>query len=367
MSLLRVCSFAKSLGRRSLADVRMCFAERCQLCVLVRSGAVRRISGTLLCLQRRNVSSVIPKPEDAKKRVHEQSQLLDVLKVRIQQLQSDFVLDVQHAKVQFVKAPSVGGGISSGRTPKGCSKDKNDIPKSGQMVTKGASKSQPSRWMEKLSQEKKNKLKKQQHLQQKMQRLVKDKVPGKSKGGKSSLIPTGTTHKTISSAAKRSKGDTKLSDEIRAAVSSAAAVTAVASAKAAMTPETSKQKRKESKSKGADKEATKRTTTECKGKDEDLAEVEELEKRLNQQVRHWACSSTMDSFQESSMGNSCRDIQLSIRSYLEACVFGGDIERSHNFLLSQHRVMSRRKHLTTDVYNIMMRVWAKKVSTHCTL
>uniref|UniRef100_H3CZ71 DNA-directed RNA polymerase n=1 Tax=Tetraodon nigroviridis TaxID=99883 RepID=H3CZ71_TETNG len=47
-------------------------------------------------------------------------------------------------------------------------------------------------------------------------------------------------------------------------------------------------------------------------------------------------------------------------SYLEACVFVGETERAHHFLLSQHRVRSRRKHLNTDVYNIMMKVWAKK-------
>ncbi|KAM4738485.1 DNA-directed RNA polymerase, mitochondrial [Anableps anableps] len=353
MSLLRVCSFAKCLGRRSSADVHRCFAERYQLCVSVRSGAVRRISETPLYRQRRNISSVIPKSEDAKKRVHEQSQLLDVLEARIQQLQSDIVLDVQHAKVQFLKSPSFGGGVSSGRTLKGSSKDKTDIPKSGQMVTTGSFKSQPSRWMEKLSQEKKNKLKKQQHLQQKMQRIIKEKVPEKRKGSKSSLMPTGTTQKTISSAAKKSKGSTKLSDEICSAVSSATAVTAVTSAKVAVA---SKQKQKDSKSKVSDKETTKTSTTECSGKDEDLAEVEEVEKILNQQVQHRMCSSTMDSSQESSTGSSCVDI----RSYMEVCVFVGDIERSQNFLLNQHRVMSRRKRLTTDVYNIMMRVWAKK-------
>ncbi|XP_038136706.1 DNA-directed RNA polymerase, mitochondrial isoform X1 [Cyprinodon tularosa] len=356
MSLLRVCStLGRSLGRRSLADARRCLAERCQLCVSVRSGTIRRISGTPWYLQRRNVSTVIPKSEDVKKRVHEQSQLLDVLEARIQQLQSDVVLDVQHAKVQFVKAPSFEGGVSSGRTAKGSSKDKKDISKSGQMVTKGASKSQPSRWMEKLSQEKKNKLKKQQDVQQK---IVKEKLPGKSKGSKSTLMPTGTTHKTISSAAKKSSGGTKLSEEMRAAVPSVAAVTATGSAKAALTPKTFKQKRKDSKNKGSDKEASKTTVPEHK--DKDLAEVEELEKRLNQQVQHWTCLNSSDSFQESGACSSNGDTQFSIRSYLEACVFVGDIERSQSFLLSQHRVMSRRKHLTTDVYNIMMRVWAKK-------
>uniref|UniRef100_A0A3B3WWZ9 DNA-directed RNA polymerase n=1 Tax=Poecilia mexicana TaxID=48701 RepID=A0A3B3WWZ9_9TELE len=258
-------------------------------------------------LQRRNISSVIPKSEDAKKRVHEQSQLLDVLEARIQQLQSDVVLDVQHAKVQFLKSPSFRGGLSSVRTLKGSSKDKSDIPKSGQAVTKRASKSQPSRWMEKLSEEKKNKLKKQQILQQKMQRNPKEKLPGKSKASRSSLMPTSTTYKTISSTAKKRRGD------------------------ATNKPE-----------------------------DGDLAEIEELEKRLNEQAHQRICLSTMERFQESSTRSSCADIQLSIRCYLEACVFMGDVERSQRFLLSQHRVMSRRKQLTTDIYNIMMRVWAKK-------
>lgn len=289
-----------------------------------------------------------------------------VLEARIQQLQSDIVLDVQHTKVQFVRSHSSGGGVSSGRTLKGSSKDKHDITKSGKMVAKDASKTQASRWMEKLSQEEKNKLKKQQHLQQKMQRTVKEKLPGKCKGSKS-LMPTGTTHKTISSAAKKSRGNMKLSDEIHSAVTSASALTAVTSGIAAVAPKASKQKRKNSKSKVSGMETTKTMTNEHKGMDEDLTEVEELEKRLNQQVRPLISPSATDSSQESSTAGSCSDIQLSIRSYLEACVFMGDIERSQKFLLSQHRVMSRRKHLTTDVYNIMMRVWAKKVSVQCPL
>uniref|UniRef100_A0A3P9NP13 DNA-directed RNA polymerase n=1 Tax=Poecilia reticulata TaxID=8081 RepID=A0A3P9NP13_POERE len=284
--------------------------------------------------------SVIPKSEDAKKRVHEQSQLLDVLEARIQQLQSDVVLDVQHAKVQFLKSPSFRGGVSSVRTLKGSSKDKSDIPKSGQAVTKRASKSQPSRWMEKLSEEQKNKLKKQQILQQKMQRNVKEKLPGKSKASESSSMPTSTTYKTISSGAKKRRA--------------AAVTTAATSSKAAEALKTSKQKRRDSKSKVSDKDATN------KPEDGDLAEIEELEKRLNEQAQQRICLSTLERCQESNTRSSCADIQLSIRCYLEACVFMGDVERSQRFLLSQHRVMSRRKQLTTDIYNIMMRVWAKK-------
>ncbi|XP_044056573.1 DNA-directed RNA polymerase, mitochondrial [Siniperca chuatsi] len=369
MSLLRVCAFSKCLNRRSLFEkcaVRVSFADCCQLCVSIRNGAVRRISETPLQLQRRNVSFVIPKTEDGKKRVLEQSQLLDVLEARIHQLQSDVVLDVQHAKVQYVKAPSSGRGVISVKGSKSTPQEKTDSPKSGQTVAKGASKSQPSRWMEKLTEEKKNKLKKQQHLQQKIQKNVKEKPTVKSKGSKSSSMLPGTAHKIISTTAKKtvplskkSRGGMKLSDEIRAAVSSTVTATAgtAAAGTAAMLHKVSKGKQKNQVPGG---EGQKQTVTDARGRAKELAEVEELERRLSQQVSQWTSSSNPERIQEDSEGTACGDIQLSIRSYLEACVFAGDTERAHRFLLSQHRVMSRRKHLNTDVYNIMMRVWAKK-------
>lgn len=284
---------------------------------------------------------------------------LPVLEARIQQLQSDVVLDVQHAKVQFVKVPSYGRGALSGRAQRGSAHEKSDIPKSGQTVAKGAYKPQPSRWMEKLSQEKKNKLKKQQHLQQKMETTIKEKPSAKSKG---SLLPTGTTLKTVSPAVKKIKGDTKLSEEIRAAVSSAATAAVLTGGKAAVSHKASKQKQKDSKNKVVDKEAKEQTSTCSQGRNEELGEVGELEKRLNEQVSQWTSTSTTERLQEGKEGSACGDIQLNIRSYLDACIFVGDIDRAHRFLLSQHRVRSRRKLLTTGVYNIMMRVWAKKVS-----
>lgn len=48
MSLLRVCAFAKCLNRRNLFEkctFGASFADCCQLCVSIRNGAVRRISG----------------------------------------------------------------------------------------------------------------------------------------------------------------------------------------------------------------------------------------------------------------------------------------------------------------------------------
>ncbi|XP_071343586.1 DNA-directed RNA polymerase, mitochondrial [Trachinotus anak] len=368
MSFLRVCAFAKCLRRRSLFErcaVRVSLADCCQLCVSARDGAVRRVSETPLQLQRRNVSSVIPKTEDAKKRVLKQSQLLDVLDARIQQLQTD-VLDVQHAKVQFVKAPSAGRGVSSARGPKSTSQEKSDIPKLGQTVAKRTSKSQTSRWMEKLTEESKNKLKKQQ----KILKNVKEKPVAKSKGSKSSsqMLP-GTAQKTISTKAKKAvpviktnRRGMKLSDEIRAAVSSTATSTAAAAAAAAaaVPHKVSKGKRTESKNQPSSEGGQKQTVSGAQDRAKELAEMEELERRLSQQVSQWTSSSNPEHPEVDGEGTTCGDILLSIRSYLEACVFAGEINRAQCFLLSQHRVLSRRKHLTTSVYNIMMRVWAKK-------
>ncbi|XP_074491779.1 DNA-directed RNA polymerase, mitochondrial isoform X1 [Sebastes fasciatus] len=350
MSLLRVCAFAKCLSRRSLFGiVRVSLADRCQLCVSLKDSSVRRISETPLQLQRRNVSLVIPRREDAKTRVLKQSQLLDVLEARIQQLQSDTVLDVQHANVHFVKAPSSGRGVLSAKGPKSTPKEKTDIPKSGKTVAKGASN---SRWMEKLNQENKNKLTIQ--LREKIQKNVKEKPTAKSKGSKSSSLFPGTSHKIISTSAKKtvpliknSRSLTKLSDEIPAAVSSTVTSAAAAAAGTAdMAHTVSKGKQKVSKNQVPGKEDQKQTVTDAQDRAKELAEVEDLERTGR--------------LQKDSKGTASGDIQLSICCYLEACVFAGNVERAHRFLLSQHRVISRRKHLSTDVYNIMMRVWAKK-------
>uniref|UniRef100_A0A3Q3N908 DNA-directed RNA polymerase n=1 Tax=Mastacembelus armatus TaxID=205130 RepID=A0A3Q3N908_9TELE len=352
MSLLRVCAFAKCVNRRSLVEkcvVGVSFADCCQLCASMRSG-------TRLQLQQRNVSFIVPKTEDAKKRVLEQSQLLDVLEARIQQLQSDIFLDVQHAKVQFVEAPSSGRGISSSRGAKSTPQQKTDILKSGQILAKGASKSQPSRWIEKLTQEKKNKQQKQQHLQQTIQKNVKEKSVVKSKGSKGSTMHPGTSYKTIltttaktASSLTKSRGRMKLSDKIRAAVSSAS------TSAAATADNVSRGTLKDFRLQLLREDVQMVTDADDK--------VEQLERRYSQHVSHWTSSSSGVSpvdLQDNGEGTTCRDIQLSIRSYLEACVFARDINRAHHFLLSQHRVMSRRKHLKTGTYNIMMRVWAKK-------
>ncbi|XP_024121139.1 DNA-directed RNA polymerase, mitochondrial [Oryzias melastigma] len=334
MSLVRLCSFAASLrGSVGGCAVRAGSAGRCELCVRAKS----RFSGISSLSQRRTFSTVIPKSEDMKKRVLEQWQLLDVLEARIQQLQTDVASDVQ--KVQFIKVPAHGRAFSSGRTHKGSPQEKPDIPKSGKPVSKGT---KSSRWMEKLTREKKNKLKKQQHLQQKLQTSVRDQNSAKSKG---SPTASGTAHKTVSSKAKQNR--LKLSEEIQTAVSSAAA-----------SKKPSKKKQKDPKNKVPDSDG-KGGGEHARLRDEQLAEAEELDGKLGgQAVQRLAA----EQLQLDAEGAASGDVQLSIRSYLEACVFMGDLERAQRFLLSQHRVRSRRKLLNTGVYNIMMRVWAKKGS-----
>uniref|UniRef100_A0AAV2L0R0 DNA-directed RNA polymerase n=1 Tax=Knipowitschia caucasica TaxID=637954 RepID=A0AAV2L0R0_KNICA len=239
MSILRLCALAQCVkGSRVWLGTSATTASVANglLCVNRRQGAW--ITESCLSLQKRNVSCLIPKADDNKKRLLEQS-LVDVLEARIQQLQSKVVLEVQHAKkVQFVSSPSSGKNL--GKQARSQSQAKAEQPKS----SKQSSKSQPKE------------------------------------------------------------------TQARARV---------------------------------------------------LAEAEELEKRLNEQLREWASSNAAETPEPGQTeGTYAADIRNSIHSYLEACVFNGDIDRAHYFLLSQHRVRKRRRHLNTDIYNIMMRVWAKK-------
>lgn len=176
------------------------------------------------------------------------------------------------------------------------------------------------------------------------------------------MLP-GTSHKIISSTAKKTaplkkkkKTRLKLSEEIRAAVPSSSAAVAGTSA---MSQKAARENKKQQMNLNLNEDELAEGTSSDPGRAAMLAEAEELEKRLNEQLRQWSSSNaTPEPVQDN--GTCAADIQHSIHSYLEACVFFGDIDRAHCFLLSQHRVRSRRKHLNTDIYNIMMRVWAKK-------
>lgn len=91
--------------------------------------------------------------------------------------------------------------------------------------------------------------------------------------------------------------------------------------------------------------------------DKEMAETEELD--LDKEHKQQSLK-----LLEDKEGNRYGDPQLRVRCYLEACVFTDDVARAQNFLLSHHRHLSRRKHLSISAYNIIMRMWAKKVCRH---
>ncbi|TNN64107.1 DNA-directed RNA polymerase, mitochondrial [Liparis tanakae] len=196
--------------------------------------------------------------------------------------------------------------------------------------------------MQKLTLEKKSKLTKQQLLHQKVQKNVKEKARGRPKGGESISALPGPVIKNMN-----------LSDEIRASVTLRDAALAAAGT---ATHSGSTGKQKGSKKTGGVKKSWEQPVIDA----EEQAKMEDLERRLPLQVSQWTSSGSLQRLQEDTEGAASGDIRLSIHSYLEACVFARDVERAQRFLLSQHRVMSRRRHLNTGVYNIMMRMWAKK-------
>uniref|UniRef100_A0A4W5NBN5 DNA-directed RNA polymerase n=1 Tax=Hucho hucho TaxID=62062 RepID=A0A4W5NBN5_9TELE len=289
-----------------------------------------------------------------------------VLEARIQQLQSDIVLDVQHAKVQFVKAPKSGRGASSGKSHKKISGERTEvgktISKGGGQTGKGGGKdasASKSRWMEKLIQEKKTKTKK---LNLKLG--IEDK-PVKSRKGK--LMLPGTSQKNISTkAGKKTASTFKKSKTLKNQEPTANQAHTMANAPvAAATVPIRKDKRKGKALKEPAPELSEARDQElaelerkAEAKAQELAEVEKLERKLNQ----WAMSASPVLVQDNSEARMHEGVQLGVHCYLEACVFCGDIDRAQRLLLTHHRMISRRNLLNIGLYNVMMRVWAKKGS-----
>lgn len=275
---------------------------------------------------------------------------LTVLEARIHQLQStDLLLRVHPAKVQIVDAAFSRKGISPENISKSIPKERNAISDSKQMVMKGT---QPSRWMKKLIEEKKKKIKVQQKLQQKIEKFQENSTaPSQYKLGISRSMDPGTSLKTITRETR--EGPMCLPKEIPAANSSKNTSATTASADRA----TQQLKAAQGKHKGA---SSNHNVNDAERRAKELLEVEELEDIVSQAARR--SMSLSKTQQEDSEGNACSYIHMSIRSYLEACWFAREPKRAHQFLLQQHGNRGRRKYLNTDIYNIMLKIWAKKVS-----
>lgn len=292
-----------------------------------------------------------------------------MLEARIQQLQYDIVLDVQHARIQFVNTPKSGREASSGKSHKNVSGVRTEVPKVGQNISKGGGQTgkgggkdasaSKSRWMEKLILEKKAKTKK---LNLKLG--IEDK-PVKSRKGK--LMLPGTAQKNISTkAGEKTASTSKKSKTLKNQEPTANQVHTMADAPVAATTVPIR------KAKGKGKASTEpapelsevrdqelaELQRKAEAKAQELAEVEKLETKLNQ----WAMSASPELVQDNSEARMYEGVQLSVHCYLEACVFCGDIDRAQRLLLTHHRMISRRNLLNIGHYNVMMRVWAKKVS-----
>uniref|UniRef100_A0A672LHW1 DNA-directed RNA polymerase n=1 Tax=Sinocyclocheilus grahami TaxID=75366 RepID=A0A672LHW1_SINGR len=332
MSLLRLGAYSAALTRSFAVDrsvQRFMNGDYCHLCLRIRNK-------TWATIYQRHYSA-IPKKEDGKKRFCEQSQLLDVLEARIQQLQSDAVVDVKHSKVQIIKMQQKIQKTSPGNSQKNLPGEKAEMLKSGPSAKKGGtegvgpSKTHASRWMEKLKREKWINPKKQTS-----HRMHDKTVVGKNSKG-SSMRP-GTSTKTITTG-KRSETKTKGEDsKTSASTTTSSKISAVQKNKGGCVSEMSAQE------KLADKE---------------FDEIEELDVdiEIDQQS-----SSAPERLLEDKEGNRYGDPQLRIRCYLEACVFIDDVARAQSCLLSHHRQLSKRMHLSISAYNIVMRMWAKRGS-----
>uniref|UniRef100_A0A8C1L359 DNA-directed RNA polymerase n=1 Tax=Cyprinus carpio TaxID=7962 RepID=A0A8C1L359_CYPCA len=115
-------------------------------------------------------------------------------------------------------------------------------------------------------------------------------------------------------------------------------------------------KRSETNTKVEDSKATASTTMSSK--------VYAVQKKSKQKVSRVSemdqqSLSASEKLLEDKEGNRYGDPQLRIRCYLEACVFIDDVARAQSCLLSHHRQLSKRMHLSISAYNIIMRMWAK--------
>ncbi|KTG04718.1 hypothetical protein cypCar_00027975, partial [Cyprinus carpio] len=356
MSLLRLCAYSAGLARGFAVDRsvwRFLNGDHCRLCLRLRSNVERQIQDKTWATIYQRRYSAIPKKEDGKKRFWEQSQLLDVLEARIQQLQSDSIVDVKHSKVQIIKVQQKKKKTSPGNSQKNLLGEMlKSGPSAKKVVTEGVmtSKTHANRWMEKLQREKWINPKKQT-----LHRMHDKPVVGKS--SKSSSMLPATSTKTITTG-KRSETNTKVED------SKATASTTMSSKVYAVQKKSKQKVSRVSESVVARFPGVQKISNSEDGcvsvmsTQEKLAIKESEELNVDNVVDQQSLSAS-EKLLEDKEGNRYGDPQLRIRCYLEACVFIDDVARAQSCLLSHHRQLSKRMHLSISAYNIIMRMWAK--------
>uniref|UniRef100_A0A9J8BK01 DNA-directed RNA polymerase n=1 Tax=Cyprinus carpio carpio TaxID=630221 RepID=A0A9J8BK01_CYPCA len=251
---------------------------------------------------------------------------------------------------------------SPGNSQKNLPGEKAEKLKSGPSAKKGGtevvmpSKTHASRWMEKLKREKWINPKKQ------TSHRTHDKT-GVGKSSKGSSMRPGTSTKTITTG-KISETKTKGED------SKTSASTTTSSKVSAVQKKSKKKVSRVSESlavrfPGVQKISSSEVgcvsemSTQEKLADKEFDEVEELD--VDHEIDQQSLSAP-EKLLEDKEGNRYGDPQLRIRCYLEACVFIDDVARAQSCLLSYHRQLSKRMHLSISAYNIVMRMWAKRGS-----
>uniref|UniRef100_A0A8C1JID7 DNA-directed RNA polymerase n=1 Tax=Cyprinus carpio TaxID=7962 RepID=A0A8C1JID7_CYPCA len=251
---------------------------------------------------------------------------------------------------------------SPGNSQKNLPGEKAEMLKSGPSAKKGGtevvmpSKTHASRWMEKLKREKWINPKKQ------TSHRTHDKT-GVGKSSKGSSMRPGTSTKTITTG-KISETKTKGED------SKTSASTTTSSKVSAVQKKSKKKVSRVSESlavrfPGVQKISSSEVgcvsemSTQEKLADKEFDEVEELD--VDHEIDQQSLSAP-EKLLEDKEGNRYGDPQLRIRCYLEACVFIDDVARAQSCLLSYHRQLSKRMHLSISAYNIVMRMWAKRGS-----
>ncbi|XP_067824461.1 DNA-directed RNA polymerase, mitochondrial [Heptranchias perlo] len=340
MSLLRLCT-SRSSGPATLRELLL--PSGCHRCSQLRRHPAKS-SERPWAFFRRNYSSIIPKKDDGKKQTRERAHLLEVLKARIQQLQADVMTEVKCTEVQFVNRINLThleihtGSKNLTFLPARELKKSLNLNTAAPVKEKAAEEqmgqkrgiktifpkttSVPSKWIEKLDKEKRNKTRRQLSIVKK----VKEPLP--------------LSNAKIVTGAKSTETGRKSTSESSVAKTPAAhrASPAVMSNPHAVHPD------------------TKSDTLHDYSVGAILDEVENLDQQLN----NWEPSPAK--LLEDEEGNKCGDAQRNILSYIEACAFNNDLDRAHECVMFHHRILTRRKQLNVKIYSVLMRLWAKKGS-----
>ncbi|XP_066492068.1 DNA-directed RNA polymerase, mitochondrial [Tiliqua scincoides] len=249
-------------------------------------------------------SSARTKEEARKRWTCEQMELLEVLEARVKQLQADNVSELLINKVQLTVLRRSGLPQSTLR--------KAAVPRKEHILKHGERTAMPSsRWMEKLSKEKSIKHKRLLRLEAKLSASVS--------GPRTKPIPDQSGKTQADTSKRQAKGS-------KAAKSSKAAKVKVPSAAEAPVP---------------------------------LESSPGPPEALGEQVL--ALEDTTENLPlEGDDGIQHGNIQLSILSYLDCCVFLQQPERAQQCLMFYHRSLSRKKLLDVRMYNLVMHGYAKK-------